>query len=125
MPHPIDLYPDAMAVNMLSYPGSTFLDMDCESSGYYDGKLPGTASISGYSEEYREDQLLGLPSLNISLEGTNTLPTIPMDKIVNRIRLLKGQPTLEDNEALKDILGLSQYVRVLVRVSQFTNRNID
>jgi len=109
MQHLTDWYADAMAVDMLNYPGSTFLDMDRESSGYYDGKISGTASISGYSEEYREDQLLRYPMLNISLEGTSTLLTMPLDKIVDRIRLLKGQPTLEDNDALKDILGLSQY----------------
>jgi hypothetical protein len=99
-----------MAVNALNYPGNTFLDMDSESSGYYDGKLPGTISISGYSEEYRNRQLLRSPLLNLTLEGTSILPTMALDKIVDRIRLLQRQPTLENNEFLKEILGLSQYV---------------
>jgi hypothetical protein len=100
-----------MVHNALSYPGSTFLDMDCESSGYYEGKLPGTVTISGYSEEYREHQLLAAPMLNFALEGATVLPAMPLDKIVDRIRLLQQQPTLEDNESLRGILGLSQYVK--------------
>jgi hypothetical protein len=97
-----------MTITTLNYPGSTFLDMDCETSGYYDGKIPGTVSIMGYSEEYRAHQLSSSPLLNLILEGTSTLPTMALDKIVDRIRLLKLQPTLEDNETLRDILGLSQ-----------------
>src|SRR5947207_13222632 len=107
-----------MAVDTFSYPGNTFLDMDCESSGYYEGKLPGTVSISGYSEEYREHQLLIYPLLNLALEGTTILPLMPLDKIVDRIRLLQLQPTLEDNEALREILGMSQYVNQ--RTSMYT-----
>jgi hypothetical protein len=99
-----------MALDSLDYPGNTFIDMDCESSGYYEGKLPGTVSISGYSAEYRRQQLLRSPLLNLTLEGTDTLPTMTLDKIVDRIRLLQRQPTLEDTVALKEILGLSQYV---------------
>jgi hypothetical protein len=100
----------AVAVDVLSFPGNTFLDMDCESSAYYEGKLPGTVTVSGYSEEYREQQLLRFPLLNLSLEGTHTLPVMPLDKIVSRIRLLQRDHTLEDNDALREILGLSQYV---------------
>jgi hypothetical protein len=99
-----------MAINLQSFPGCTFLDMDCESSGSYEGKVPGTVSIHGYSEEYREHQLLRAPMLNLALEGANTLPAMALDKIVERIRLLQGQPTLENNEALREILGISQYV---------------
>jgi len=99
-----------MAVDLIGYPGNTFLDMDCESSVLYEGKLPGTITISGYSEEYREYQLSKAPLLNISLEGTEVLPTMTLDKIVDRVRMLQRQPTLEDNVALRDILGLSQYV---------------
>jgi hypothetical protein len=86
------------------------MDMDCESSGYYEGKLPGTVSICGYSEEYREHQLLAAPLLNLALESTTTFPTMELDKIVDRIQLLQRQPTLEDNEGLRKVLGLSQYV---------------
>jgi hypothetical protein len=98
----------AMAISMLSYPGNTFFDMDCESLGHYEGKIPGTITVSGYSEEYREQQLLELPLLKLRLEATSALPTMELDKIVNRIRLLKLQPTLEDDVGLRDVLGLSQ-----------------
>ena len=86
------------------------MDMDCESSEYYEGKLPGTVSIAGYSEEYREYQLLIAPLLNIALEGTNCLPTMPVDRILDRLRKLQLQPSLKDNEGLRDFLGLSQYL---------------
>jgi hypothetical protein len=97
-----------MAVSTYNYPGSTFLDVDCESSPYYEGKIPGTTSISGYSEEYRTQQLLILPLLNLALEGTSCLPEAQLGRIVERIRKLKYQPTLEENEGLRDLLGLSQ-----------------
>src|SRR4051812_5822014 len=100
-----------MAVDMLNYPGNTFLDMDCESAAYYEGRIPGTVTVSGYSEEYREHQLLALPLLNLALEGATVLPVLPLDNIVERIRLLQRQPTLEDNNALIETLGLSQYVK--------------
>ena len=99
-----------MAVDAINYPGQTFRDIDCESSGYYEGGLPGTVSISGYSEEYREYQLSLSPLINIALEGQTVPPVMTLETIVNRIRLLQRQPTLEDNEALRNILGLSQYV---------------
>jgi hypothetical protein len=84
--------------------------MDAETLAYYEGKLPGTVSISGYSEEYREHQLLRTPMLQLSLESTTALPVIPLDKIVQRIQTLKILPTSEDNEGLRGLLGLSQYV---------------
>lgn len=102
-----------MAVGTYSYPGNTFLDMDCESSAYFDGKYPGTTTISGYSEEYRAYQLLQYPLLSLALEGNSVLPEIPMGKIVDRLRMLRLQPTLEDNTVLKDMLGLSQYIALL------------
>jgi hypothetical protein len=103
-----------MAVDAISFPGNTFLDMDCESSSRYEGKIPGTTSISGYSEEYREHQLLRAPLLNLALESTETLPTMPLDKIVERMRAQQQVATLEDNVALRDILGLSQYVSMRI-----------
>src|ERR1700721_2234281 len=99
-----------MTVNALDYPGNTYLDMDMETSKYYEGKLPGTVTISGYSEEYRDQQLSILPLFNITLEGNTVIPPMALDKIVDRIRLLQRQPTLEDNKTLGEILGLSQYV---------------
>jgi hypothetical protein len=96
-----------MAVDAISYPGNTFLDMDCESSAYYEGKLPGTIGISGYSEEYREHQLLIAPLVNIAFEGQETLPTFPLDRIVKRIRTLLVAPNQEDNETLREMMGIS------------------
>jgi hypothetical protein len=103
--------PGSMAVNMLNYPGTTFLDMDCETSEFYEGKLPGTVSISGYSEEYREHQLSKYPMLVLALEGTVTLPTMEIDKIVERIQSLQRRVAPTDNTALRDMLGLSQCVK--------------
>lgn len=97
-----------VAVGSASYPGSTFLDMDCESSAYYEGKYPATVTISGYSEEYRAHQLLQQPMLKLSLESETILPEAPLGKIVERLRRLRSQPTLEDDVGLKDLLGLSQ-----------------
>lgn len=99
-----------MTVNFRSYPGSTFMDIDCESSEYYEGKAPSTVSITGYSEEYREHQLLIAPLLQIALEGTSCLPTMQLDRIVDRLRNHQLQPSLEDNEGLREFLGLSQYL---------------
>jgi hypothetical protein len=36
----IDNFPGIMNVNAISYPGSTWIDMDSESSASYEGKLP-------------------------------------------------------------------------------------
>ena len=110
-----------MTVGTSSYPGNTFLDMDCESSAYYDGKNPGTSSISGYSEEYRAQQLLNYPLLNLQLEGDSVLPEIPMGNIVDRLRMLRLRPTLEDNTSLAEVLGLSQYVTLPFPLGFFIN----
>jgi hypothetical protein len=99
-----------MAVSSCNYPGSAFLEMDFESTVYYEGKHPGTVSISGYSEEYREQQLLRAPLLNIALAGTTALPVVSLDAIVDRIRKVQLQPIVEDDEGLKEFLGLTQYV---------------
>jgi hypothetical protein len=110
MSYSADWYAGAMAVNSLIFPGNTFFDMDCESSGYYEGKLPGTVTISGYSAEYREQQLLATPYLNLVLQSANVLPTMALNTIVDRIKLLQRRVTFEDNEGLREILGLSQCV---------------
>jgi hypothetical protein len=99
-----------MAVDSISFPGNTLLDIDCETSAYYEGKLPGTVSIAGYSREYREHQLIKAPILSLALEGTTVLPTMTLDKTIDRLRVLQRRPTFEDNDGLRDILGLSQYV---------------
>jgi hypothetical protein len=97
-----------MAVNAYAYPGNTFLDADCETSAYYEGTLPGTITISGYSEEYRAQQLRIVPLLKLALEAPTCLPEISLSTIVERLRKLQLQPSLEDNEGLRSILGLSQ-----------------
>jgi hypothetical protein len=93
----------------INYPGNTFLDMDCESATFYDGALPGTVTVGGYSEEYRQHQLLILPALNFALEATVGLPTASLDQIVKRLQTLKSQ-TYENSQALLPFLGLSQCV---------------
>jgi hypothetical protein len=102
-----------IAVGVFSFPGNTFLDMDCESSTHYDGESSGTTTISGYSEEYRAHQLLEYPLINLALEGDVILPEIPMGQIIDRLRLLKLQPTLDDNVGLRYVMGLSQYIVLL------------
>lgn len=99
-----------MAVDSINYPGSTFLDMDCESSGLYEGKDPGTVSISGYSEEYREHQLLKNPLLNLAYQGSSLFPEVALDKIVARIQKIQLYPNVEDDEGFKQFCGFSQYV---------------
>lgn len=99
---------DRMVVEYTDLPKSTFPDMDCESSPYYEGKNPGTVSINGYSEEYREHQLVIAPILSLALEGPSCFEAVPLDTVVNHIRRVQLQPTLEDDESLKVVLGLSQ-----------------
>lgn len=88
--------------------------MDAETSGYYEGKIPGTVSISGYSEEYRQHQLIIYPMLLFHEESTTVLPIIPLERIVQRIQTLELLPTSENSEALRDMLGLSQYVLIIL-----------
>ena len=99
-----------MAVETSKYPGNTFLDMDCESSAYYDGKIPGTTTVGGYSEEYRAQQLLKYPLIEVALEGDSILPDISLSKIIARLRFREMERTIEDNVGLVDLIGLSQYV---------------
>ena len=94
-------------VDIYTHPGNNFIDQDCESSSYYDGKSPGTTSIVGYSEEYRAQQLAQAPLLRFVLEANSCLPQIPLSKIVDRIRKIKFQPNQEENEGLREFLNLS------------------
>jgi len=102
-----------MAIETSKYPGNTFLDMDCESSAYYDGKIPGTTTVGGYSEEYRAQQLLKYPLFQLALEGDNVLPDISLSKIISRLRFREVDRAMEDNVGLVDLLGISQYVFLL------------
>ena len=97
-----------MVVDNYGYPGSTWLDMDPESSAYYEGKIPGTVGISGYSEEYRTHQLTIQPLLNLSLEGSTAFREIDIDTVVSHIRRVQLRPNTEDDESLCQIFGLSQ-----------------
>jgi hypothetical protein len=96
-----------MSVYISKFPACTLIDMDCECSPYYDGKTAGTTSVSGYSEEYRLQQLGLNPMLQINLESNAILPDPPMKKIVERYKILR-MTMQEDNQALADLLGLSQ-----------------
>jgi hypothetical protein len=98
-----------MHVDINKYPGNTFLDMDPESGSFYDGQLPGTTTVGGYSEEYRSHQLLLAPALNLHLEASVGLPSIPLARIVTRIQTLRFA-RVEDDTGLLGFLGLSQYV---------------
>ncbi|KAH8589023.1 hypothetical protein B0O99DRAFT_582254 [Bisporella sp. PMI_857] len=120
--HPIFNY---MHITAASYPGSTWLNIDCETSAYYEGKLPGTVSIGGYSEEYREHQLLIAPLLQLSLESATTLPVIPLNQIVQRLQTLQRNPTSEDNEGLRGFLGLSQLIALQSGFSTNRQRQIE
>ncbi len=101
---------DKIHVDINKYPGNTFLDMDPESGSFYDGQLPGTTTVGGYSEEYRNHQLLLVPALNLQMEASVGLPTIPLAQIVSRLQTLRFS-RLEDDTGLLGFLGLSQYVQ--------------
>ena len=84
--------------------------MDCESSAYYDGKIPGATTVGGYSEEYRSQQLQKYPLIEVALEGDNVLPDIALSKVITRLRFREAERAIEDNVGLVDLLGLSQHV---------------
>lgn len=111
-----------MTIDARDFPGNTLFNNDCECSPYYEGKQPGTVTISGYSKEYRSHQLSLNPMFNITLESNGTLPLYSLDKIVERITRLQILGTSEDNEILGQMLGLSQYgTRTPVRGFQTSN----
>lgn len=89
-------------------PGTTWLDMDPETLVIYDGGAPGTLSIAGYSEEYRQQQYVTTPRLNVKLKQEVPLPTVTTDFLVKRISSLKN-PTLHPltDASLKQVLGNS------------------
>jgi hypothetical protein len=107
------------AVETTKYPGNTFLDMDCETSAYYDGKIPGTTTVGGYSEEYRAQQLLRYPLIEVALEGESVLPDVSLSNIITRLRFRELNRSLEDNMGLVDVLGLSQHVALLIAFWDF------
>ncbi|OBT76638.1 hypothetical protein VF21_05330 [Pseudogymnoascus sp. 05NY08] len=97
-----------MTFHGVDFPSNTFLNNDCETSPFYEGKMPGTVTITGYSKEYRVHQLSLNPRLNITFEASGALPGASLDKIVQRISALQLLGTSEDSECLSQMLGLSQ-----------------
>lgn len=97
-----------MRVNTIDYPGNTFIDQDPETSSSYDGAFPGTVTVAGYSEEYRAHQLRIRPMFSLQLQSSVGLPKVSLDKIVARLRRVQLSPQTEDDEGLKEFLGLSQ-----------------
>lgn len=66
----------------------------------------GTLSVLGYSEEYRERQLAAQINLQLTFESATVPPIQTIHTVVQRIQLLQGSPTLEDNVGLRRLLGL-------------------
>jgi hypothetical protein len=104
-----NLVQDVRFADTFKYPGTNFLDQDPETSSYFEGKLPGTTTISGYSEEYRLHQLKILPALNLQFESAaQGLPVVKLSDIVAHLQYQATLTNVEDNEKLKPFLGLSQ-----------------
>ena len=97
-----------MCISVFDYPGNTFLDLDCEISALYEGKIHGTVTVSGHSEEYRTQQLRIAPLVTMALLGTSVLPEIKLSTVIERLRRLQRSPSLEDHPDLARLLGLSQ-----------------
>lgn len=91
-----------------AHPGNTLLDLDCEVSGFYEGRIPGTVTVSGHSEEYRLQQIQISPIFNLTVHGPNLFPELPLSTIVERLRKLHQWAILEDDSELARLLGLSQ-----------------
>ena len=102
----LKLFPVNYNVDPVLFPGTTFLDHDCETSSSYDGFYQGTVSVLGYAEEYRGYQLSLQTRLDLHLESQKIPPAMAIDKIVERIQALKLRPDLEDDNQLAQILGL-------------------
>lgn len=99
-----------MTFNCADFQSNTFLNNDCESPPLYEGMTPGTATIAGYSKEYRVHQLSLNPRSNITFEANDALPGASLDKIVRRISTLQILGTSEDSEFLAQMLGLAQII---------------
>ncbi|KAF4622668.1 hypothetical protein G7Y89_g14358 [Cudoniella acicularis] len=102
---------EAMTVDCIRFPGNTFEDIDAEAFAFYSAKVPGTVLIAGYSQEYREHQLLRQPHVNIFKEGQISLPKVPLKNIMKRLQEIQLAPAgtdLEnDSELATKFLGLS------------------
>ena len=82
--------------------------MDRETSESYEGKIPGTTTVDGYSEEYRAYQLSKPRFIIPPLKENIALPEVPLSEIVGRLLALKLQPTLENDAGLEYLLRLSR-----------------
>lgn len=92
------------------FPGNTFNDIDAEASPFYAAKLPGAIMVAGFDQEYREQQLRQKPHVNLLKQSEKSLPKVPLKAIMDRLQAIQTAKTpseLEDDEALKDFLGLS------------------
>lgn len=96
-----------MTVSRSNFPGNTFNDMDAEAEPFYAAKFPGTILVAGFDHEYREQQLREKPHVNLVKQSEKTLPVMKIESIMKRLQQLKANPTLEDDEGLKKVLGLS------------------
>lgn len=85
--------------------------MDPETLIIYDGGAPGTLSISGYSEEYRQQQYAAMPRILLKLKQEVPLPQVTADFLVKRIQSLKYPTTHPRTDAsLRQVLGNSTLV---------------
>lgn len=100
--------PDKIYASAVHYPGTTYLDVDPETSVIYDGAAPGTLSVTGYSEEYRQQQFAATPRIVIALEEKVPPPKVTIDFLVKRMQSLywPGHPLTE--ASLKQVLGNSK-----------------
>jgi hypothetical protein len=97
-------------VDVFTHPGTILIDSDCETSAAYEGMHSGTTSVLGFTEEYRECQLLSVPPIQIFFESQSVPPAMILSEIVEKIQLVQRNPTLEDNARLDRILGVPAYV---------------
>lgn len=99
-----------MVVPKNEFPGNTFQDIDAEASPFYAARIPGTIMVAGFDQEYREQQLRQKPHVNLLKQSEKSLPKIPLKAIMERLQAIQTAQTpseLEDDEVLKDFLGLS------------------
>ena len=84
------------------------MDMDSEATSHYDASNPGPVSVWGYNQEYREQQFVRNPPVDLAIYGTGEVPLLSMDRIVARINNMLSYPSWEDHAFLRECLGLSK-----------------
>ncbi|EWC43849.1 hypothetical protein DRE_07293 [Drechslerella stenobrocha 248] len=101
-------------VNSMLYPGCTLIDLDMEVSKIGEGRLPGTHSVSGYTEIYRAQQLETTPALPLTFSSVHPLPEVTVDQIISRMTVLKYNRLLPETnmqmyDSLRKFLGPDPY----------------